>query len=87
MKKLKISEKYKKEFDGLGNQIISRIAKGDGRTFEEILNAKMDKHNKAELSRIAKARMTQPKKDSTDPYERYLAKRLETYTENIVKRK
>jgi len=46
MKKLKISEKYKKEFDGLGNQIISRIAKGDGRTFEEILNAKMDRHNK-----------------------------------------
>jgi len=46
MKKFKISEKYKKEFDGLGNQIISLIAKGDRRTFEEILNAKMDRHNK-----------------------------------------
>jgi hypothetical protein len=87
MKKLRISEKYKKEFDGLGNQITLLIAKGDKRTFEEILNAKMDKHNKAELLRIAKAGMSQPKKDSSDPYERYLAKRSEAYTENMAKRK
>ena len=80
MKKLTISEKYKKELDGLGTQITSLMAQGDGRTFEEIRNAKMDKHNKAELLRISKAGMTQPRKDSTDPYERYLAKRLEVYT-------
>lgn len=42
MKKLIISEKYKKEFDGLGTQITLLMEKGDGRTFEEILNVKMD---------------------------------------------
>ena len=79
MKELIISEKFKKEFDGLGTRITSLIAKGDTRTFEEILNAAMEGHNNDELLRISKEGMTPPRKDSSDPYERYLAYRLEAY--------